>query len=153
MEVTAADGADPDMVEATRWYFQQAAYGAGGIEQVYLPEFTNVRTDRAGGRLVVSRADMLSVFEQVYQSGTMLPGGSIRLASAEVVGDLGFVLFSRDKPRMDRDAEGRHETVAYTFVWRHVDGRWRLLREFSAHEYLPEFDQGDQASRQEPQFR
>jgi hypothetical protein len=137
MDVMTVGNVDQELVEATRWYFGQAAKGAAGMEEVYVPGFVNVRIDRAGGRLVIDRAEMLLFFERAHASGGMPPGGEILIASAQIEGDLGFVLFTRKKRRLDAAADGRMETVSYTFVWKRDGGNWRLLREFSAHEYLP----------------
>ena len=125
---------DEQLIEQMKSYL--AAVDAGDLdamEQFYADDFVNIRYDKDANAANIPK----NVYMTLLRSWTKQGDGTHPLAAAQTThfvatskyGDHASVLIIRPKGE---------EIVSYNFVWRNQADKWRIVREFTFQDKLPQ---------------
>lgn len=124
---------DETLISRTKEYL--AAVDAGDIdvmERFYHADFVNIRFDKQGNAVNISKGVFMDLIrgwqKQAESSHPLRPAEETKLVATSGYGGCASVLMLRNKG---------DEIVSYNFVWKQVDGQWRVLREFTFQDELP----------------
>ncbi len=122
---------DENLVAGMRAYLNAGlAMDLDTLDQLYDPEFTNVRVDRAGRAVTLTKDQFMARFRSLAQAGQSI-GDSIddvTFPATSTFGDHGAIVMHRVEDGVPALA---------TFLWRLADGQpVTILREFSYDEDL-----------------
>jgi len=128
---------DAELIERTRLYLSAVDAGdLDALEGFYAPEFVNIRYDRAGQAVNLTRDIFLGIVRGWAAAGDAAPAGPPSPPAADRTEIIATSRFSDcASVLMLRVKDG--ETVAYNFVWQQHDDGWLVLREFTLHDKLP----------------
>ena len=120
------------LIEQTKNYL--AAVDSGDIdtmERFYDDSFVNIRYDKAGHAANISKQVFLGMLRKWAQAGDdhpLVAAQDTTFVATSEYGDCASVLMIRDKG---------DETVSYNFVWKQLGTEWRIIREFTFQDALP----------------
>ncbi|MBD3917409.1 hypothetical protein H8B09_01480 [Paenibacillus sp. PR3] len=119
------------LIEAMDGYFQAGTVlDLDRLEAIYAPDFINIRTDKLGQTVSITKEQFMQTFRRIQQGGGTSLGTTedVQYLTTTIYDDHGSVLLRREK-------EGK--AVLYNFVWRMSDGLpTAIVREFSVEEDL-----------------
>jgi hypothetical protein len=121
---------DPQLIDAMHAYFRAGAtLDLVALEQLYAPDFVNLRIDRAGRTIALTKAQFMTRFGQMKVEGsTYEPSDDIEFLATDRFDEYGSLLMRRVK-------EGA--PVLYNFLWRTENGRpTAIVRELTIEEDL-----------------
>ena len=100
------------------------------LEDFYDDDFVNVRYDKSGDTVTLDRATFLGLLRTWRSEGTHpLPKATrTTFIATSYYSDYASSLLLRVKGG---------QTLSYNMVWRQHAGSWKLAREFTFHEELP----------------
>lgn len=120
---------DNALIEAMNGYFQAGVVlDLDRLEAIYAPDFVNIRTDKNGQTVSITKDQFMQTFRRIQQGGGTSLGTTedVQYLTTSIYDDHGSVLLRREK-------EGK--AVLYNFVWRIKDGLpTAIIREFSVEE-------------------
>lgn len=119
------------LIEAMEGYFQAGtALDLDRLEAIYAPDFVNVRTDKIGQTVSITKEQFMQTFRRIKDGGGTTLGTTedVQYLTTTVYDDHGSVVLRREK-------EGK--PALYNFVWRMKDGLpTAIIREFSVEDDL-----------------
>ncbi|MEW9701770.1 hypothetical protein [Paenibacillus sp. SI8] len=119
------------LIEAMEGYFQAGvALDLDRLEAIYAPDFVNIRTDKIGRSISITKEQFVQTFRRIKERGGTTLGTTedVQYLTTTVYDDHGVVVLRREK-------EGK--PALYNFVWRIKDGLpTAIVREFSVEEDL-----------------
>jgi hypothetical protein len=112
-----------------RYYRAGLALDIPTLETLYAPDFENIRLDRSGRMVVLSKADFMAFFHGMLERHESHgPSDDIQILYTTVYDDHGSVLVRRNE---------HNQPALYNFVWRMQDGKpTALVREFTVEEHV-----------------
>jgi ketosteroid isomerase-like protein len=129
---------NPELQRAVEQFAKAVDDGdVAAVAAAYSPEFLNVRVADDGGFVELNRDQILALLkpETGRTAGVnSIPTRNTIIHHAEVIGDMGFVLVTREK-----DLGTGWEPMYYSLVWRKRAGKWELLREFVHQRTVPKY--------------
>lgn len=119
------------LIEAMERYFQAGVeLDLEQLEAIYAPDFVNIRTDKIGQTVSITKEQFMQTFRRLKEGGGTTLGTTedVQYVATTVYDDHGSVVLHRVK-------EGK--PALYNFVWRMNDGQpTAIVREFSVEEDL-----------------
>ncbi|QHW35277.1 nuclear transport factor 2 family protein [Paenibacillus rhizovicinus] len=119
------------LIEAMEGYFQAGTLlDLDRLDAVYAPDFVNIRTDKIGQTVSITKEQFMETFRRLKDGGGTTLGTTedVKYMATTVYDNHGSVVLRRTK-------EGT--PVLYNFVWRMEGGLpTTIIREFSVEEDL-----------------
>jgi ketosteroid isomerase-like protein len=102
------------------------------LAATYTPDFRNIWLSADGEMAELTGTQILFILKASADAPHSLPVSGTVIHHAEMAGDSGYVLVTRNK-----DLGNGWEPAFYTLIWRKIGGKWLLSREFVHQKTFP----------------